>query len=34
MCQLTITQTITNRSSVSLNRYLQEIGKVDRISTE
>lgn len=34
MRQLTITQSITNRNSVSLDRYLLEIGKVEMISVE
>ena len=34
MRQLTITQSITNRGSLSLDRYLQEIGKVEMISIE
>ena len=34
MRQLTITQSITNRGSLSLDRYLQEIGKVEMISVE
>jgi RNA polymerase primary sigma factor len=34
MRQLTISQSITNRGSLSLDRYLQEIGKVERISVE
>ena len=34
MRQLTITQSITNRNSVSLDRYLLEIGKVEMISIE
>lgn len=34
MRQLKITQSITNRTSLSLDRYLQEIGKVEMISVE
>ncbi len=34
MRQLTITQSITNRGSLSLDRYLLEIGKVEMISIE
>jgi RNA polymerase primary sigma factor len=34
MRQLTITQSITNRGSVSLDRYLQEIGKEEMISVD
>jgi len=34
MRQLTITQSITNRDSQSLERYLQEISKLDMISME
>jgi len=34
MRQLTITQSITNRTSASLDRYLQEIGKLEMISIE
>jgi RNA polymerase primary sigma factor len=34
MRQLTITQSITNRGSLSLDRYLQEIGKEEMISIE
>jgi RNA polymerase primary sigma factor len=34
MRQLTITQSITNRGSLSLDRYLQEIGKEGMISAE
>jgi len=34
MRQLTITQSITNRGSLSLDRYLLEIGKVGMISVE
>ncbi|MBS1593163.1 MAG: RNA polymerase sigma factor RpoD/SigA [Bacteroidetes bacterium] len=34
MRQLKITKSITNRESASLERYLQEIGKVDLISAE
>jgi RNA polymerase primary sigma factor len=34
MRQLTITQSITNRGSLSLDRYLQEIGKMEMISIE
>lgn len=34
MRQLTITQSITNRSSLSLEKYLLEIGKVEMITTE
>jgi RNA polymerase primary sigma factor len=34
MRQLTITQSITNRGTLSLDRYLQEIAKVDLISIE
>jgi RNA polymerase primary sigma factor len=34
MRQLTITQSITNRGSLSLDRYLQEIGKEGMISVE
>lgn len=34
MRQLTITQSITNRGSVSLDRYLQEIGKVPMIAPD
>ena len=34
MRQLTITQSITNRGSLSLDRYLLEIGKVEMISVE
>ena len=34
MRQLTITQSITNRGSLSLDRYLQEIGKLDMITIE
>ena len=34
MRQLTITQSITNRGSLSLDRYLQEIGKEEMISVE
>lgn len=34
MRQLKITQSITNRESASLEKYLQEIGKVDLISHE
>jgi len=34
MRQLTITQSITNRGSLSLDRYLQEIGKVEMITVE
>ncbi|HEY0732655.1 MAG TPA: RNA polymerase sigma factor RpoD/SigA [Chitinophagaceae bacterium] len=34
MRQLTITQSITNRGALSIDRYLQEIGKVDMVSIE
>jgi RNA polymerase primary sigma factor len=34
MRQLTITQSITNRGSLSLDRYLQEIGKEEMITIE
>ncbi len=34
MRQLTITQSITNRTSVSLDRYLLEISKVEMVSVE
>jgi RNA polymerase primary sigma factor len=34
MRQLTITQSITNRGTLSLDRYLQEIGKEEMISVE
>lgn len=34
MRQLTITQSITNRGSVSLDRYLQEIAKEEMVSVE
>jgi RNA polymerase primary sigma factor len=34
MRQLTITQSITNRSSLSLDKYLQEIGKVEMVPVE
>jgi RNA polymerase primary sigma factor len=34
MRQLTITQSITNRGSLSLEKYLHEIGKVDMISVD
>ncbi|HTM93013.1 MAG TPA: RNA polymerase sigma factor RpoD/SigA [Flavisolibacter sp.] len=34
MRQLTITQSITNRGSLSLDRYLQEIGKEEMISIQ
>jgi RNA polymerase primary sigma factor len=34
MRQLTITRTITNRGSLSLDRYLLEIGKVEMITVE
>ena len=34
MCQLKITKSITNRESQSLEKYLQEIGKVELISPE
>ena len=34
MRQLKITKSITNRSTASLDKYLQEIGKVDLISVE
>lgn len=34
MRQLKITKTVTNRESVSLDKYLQEIGKVDLITAE
>ena len=34
MRQLTISKSITNRDSQSLEKYLQEIGKVDLISAE
>jgi RNA polymerase primary sigma factor len=34
MRQLTITQSITKRDTLSLDRYLQEIGKVDMITIE
>lgn len=34
MRQLTITQSITNRGSLSLDRYLQEIGKEEMISID
>ena len=34
MRQLKITKSITNRESASLEKYLQEIGKVPLISTE
>ena len=34
MRQLKITKSITNRESQSLEKYLQEIGKVDLISPE
>src|SRR3546814_8881724 len=34
MRQLKITQSITNRESQSLDKYLHEIGKVDLISAE
>ena len=34
MRQLKITKSITNRESASLDKYLQEIGKVDRITVE
>ena len=34
MRQLKITKSITNRESQSLEKYLQEIGKVELISSE
>jgi RNA polymerase primary sigma factor len=34
MRQLTITQSITSRGSLNLDRYLQEIGKEDMIPIE
>jgi RNA polymerase primary sigma factor len=34
MRQLKITQSITNRESQSLDKYLHEIGKVDLITAE
>ena len=34
MRQLKITKSITNRDSITLDKYLQEIGKVDLISSE
>ncbi|MBS1612377.1 MAG: RNA polymerase subunit sigma, partial [Bacteroidetes bacterium] len=34
MRQLKITKSITNRESASLEKYLQEIGKVDLITAE
>ena len=34
MIQLKITQSITNRESQSLDKYLHEIGKVDLITAE
>ena len=34
MRQLKITKSITNRESQSLEKYLQEIGKVEMISAE
>ena len=34
MRQLKITKSITNRESQSLEKYLQEIGKVDLISAD
>ena len=34
MRQLKITKSITNRESQSLEKYLQEIGKVDLITPE
>ena len=34
MRQLKITKSITNRESASLDKYLQEIGKVDLITAE
>ena len=34
MRQLKISKSITNRQTVSLDRYLQEIGKVDLITAE
>lgn len=34
MRQLKITQTVTNRENVSLDKYLQEIGRVDLITAE
>jgi RNA polymerase primary sigma factor len=34
MRQLKITKSITNRESASLERYLQEIGKVDLITAD
>jgi RNA polymerase primary sigma factor len=34
MRQLKITKSITNRESQSLEKYLQEIGKVDLINPE
>ncbi|HEX6332866.1 MAG TPA: RNA polymerase sigma factor RpoD/SigA [Flavisolibacter sp.] len=34
MRQLTITQSITNRNSLSLDRYLQEIAKVELVTVE
>ena len=34
MRQLKITKSITNRESQSLEKYLQEIGKVDLITAE
>jgi len=34
MRQLKITKQITNRESLSLEKYFQEIGKVDLITTE
>ena len=34
MRQLKITKSITNRESESLEKYLQEIGKVDLVTAE
>ena len=34
MRQLKITKQVTNRETASLDKYLQEIGKVDLISAE
>lgn len=34
MRQLKITKSITNRENASLDKYLQEIGKVDLITAE
>ena len=34
MRQLKISKSITNHKTVSLDRYLQEIGRVDLITTE